>query len=244
MNDSLPTSIRPDPILESIFEIRFVPQVPPETVSGLVLAAVRDTLPEMTTLPFAQIPEAVRMQDPNLMYNATHVFRADKFLLKAGSKVLTFSHLQNYPGWSGWWERINILLDRLAQQGIIQTVERVGLRYVNFFQTPILENLNLAVELIGQSVNQYSSLMKFELPDSGILKTLQISNRINLQVEGQNHHGSLVDIDCQQMLGLPASIFFANVETIASQCHVKSKELFFGLLKPVFLEKFNPLYEV
>lgn len=244
MSDTLPTSIHPDPILEAIFEVRFVPQVPPETVVGLVLAAVRDELPEMTALPFAQIPDVVRMQDPNLMYNATHIFRRDKFLLKAGPKVLTFSSLQPYPGWQTWWTRISELSERLAAQGIIEIAERVGLRYVNFFQSPILEHLNLDVHLIGQDVDQYSSLLKFELPDSGLIKTLQISNRINLQVDNQQRHGSIIDIDCLNAINLPAPSFFANIDNIAAHSHNKAKELFFGLLKPEFLRGFHPEYDV
>lgn len=242
MNDGLPDSISPDPILEAIFEIRFAPRVPPEAVAGLVLAAVRGRLPECVSLPAAQLPDLVRLQDPNLAYNPTQLHRDGRFLLKAGPRVLTFSQLQPYPGWTPWWRRVADTVEALAGQAFFGGVERVGLRYVNFFDRPVLADLNLAIELVGQTVDQYPSLLKFELPDSGMVKSLQVSNRVNLQIDGGQRQGSLVDIDCLQPVGLGADDFMDRLEPLAAHCHAKAKELFFGLLKPRFLAELDPVY--
>jgi uncharacterized protein (TIGR04255 family) len=163
-------------------------------------------------------------------------------IIKIGPRVLCFNHLNRYAGWTAWSEFRQGILEELERNGIIERVERLGLRYVNFFQLPILEHLDCQFSLAGTPLAAYSGTCRFEIPDSGVLKALQIANRINLQKDGQNIPGSLVDIDCILPVALDGAALVRQHLDLAGGLHDKAKSLFFSLLKPELLASLQPEY--
>ena len=59
-----PSRISPCPILEAVFEARFVSPQPWATMPGLLFAQIRDKYPEQKNLPVAALPEEWKRQNP------------------------------------------------------------------------------------------------------------------------------------------------------------------------------------
>ena len=97
--DRLPISISPCPIVEAIFEARFVSPQPWATMPGLLFAQIRERYPEQKTLPVAQLPEEMRRQDANLLVLPLIQFLSDDFLIQLGPRVVCLVTKPNaYPG--------------------------------------------------------------------------------------------------------------------------------------------------
>jgi uncharacterized protein (TIGR04255 family) len=241
--DRLPARISPAPIVEAIFELRYTPTVAPEDI----LAAVSETLgrfySSLTPLPLSQLPEAIRTQDPNLAFQATHQLQQGHHLLKLGPRTITFNSVKQYDGWPEWSAFINLVMENLEDTRVIGQVERLGLRYVNLFRHPILDRLQVDFEIHGNDVSGLCSQYRAEIPDSGVLKVLQLSNNVPVRIDQDTITGSILDIDCLQVVNLDGAPFYPAVATYADHLHLKAKELFFSLLKPEFLEALDPEYE-
>ena len=241
--DRLPAKISPVPILEAIFELRYVPSVPTENLADLIFAALRRFYPTLTTLPLAQIPEAIRNQDPNLAFQATHQLQHEHHLLKIGPRAMAFCSLKQYDGWTAWSAFINLVLESLDVTGIIRQIDRIGLRYVNLFPYSILDKLQCDFAIHGTDVRALCSQYRVEIPDSGIMKVLQLSNNVQVQVDQATIPGSIIDIDCLQTVNLSGPPYCGTLTTYTDHLHQKAKELFFSLLTPEFLESLQPEYE-
>ncbi len=242
MSQTLPQKISPSPLIEAIFELRFTTKLPQDALPGMLFAALRSHYGQMMALPIAQLPEAVRSADPNLQFQPSHQMIAGHHLLKIGARVLTFASLRHYDGWAQWLSHIEDVLTLVDKAGILDQVDRVGLRYVNFFPQPVLDQLNFEVQLMGQSLHGYRSNCRFEIPDSGLLKILQISNDITVQIDQKPVQGSMIDIDCIQAVQVSAADFFDQCAHLATTLHDKVKQLFFSILKEDFLKSLHPDY--
>lgn len=241
--DHLPARIQASPILEAVFELRYEPSIPADSLAELIFASLRRFYPEMAALPLAALPEKLRALDPNLAFQPTHQLQNGHHLLKIGARTLSFSSFRRYDGWAAWSAFINLVLENLEETRIIRRIERIGLRYVNLFPFEILDRLQCAFTLHGTDVRSLRSQYRVEIPDSGILKVLQLSNNIPVQTEAGNITGSMVDIDCLQAVVLDQAPLCSAIPTYADHLHLKAKELFFSLLTPDFLEQLGPQYE-
>ena len=65
--ERLPVRIAQCPIVEAVFEARFVSPEAWTTMPGLLFAQIREKYPEQKDLPLTQLPEEIRRQDLALM---------------------------------------------------------------------------------------------------------------------------------------------------------------------------------
>ena len=69
--------------------------------------------------------------------------------------------------------------------------------------------------------------------------TLQVSNNVSLNVNGQAIHGSLIDIDIATATN---NFAIDSAQQLLTEFHSIEKEIFFSILKPEFLISLNPEY--
>src|SRR5438132_534953 len=142
--DRLPHKIDPCPIVEAVFEIRFATGEPWRTLPGLLHEKIRERYREQRDLPLAQIPEEARRQIPALAHQALMQFLSNDFLVQLGPSVLSLITKPNvYPGWSAIETELRWLLDRVQQAGFISEAARLGVRYIDFFEQDVFNNLIL-----------------------------------------------------------------------------------------------------
>lgn len=238
----LPDKIEICPINEAILEIRYSSDFPKDAIFGIVYSVVKDFFPDKPVpLPILQLPETVREQDPNLQYKPHHTLKKDNIVFNIGPKVLTFSNISPYIGWTEWSKFFYSIYEKVKTTEVISSVERIGLRYINIFKENIFDKVKLEINLIDNILNDESTTFRTEIIDGELLKVLQIGNSLNIIRNNKPFIGSVIDIDCIYQVNDSAD-FFANFYKIIETAHIKEKDLFFSLLEKSFLEELKPTY--
>ena len=239
----LPRRIYPDPIIDSIVEIRFNPLIDRNAVFGVIYYALREDFPTVDTLPVQQIPESLRAVDPLFAFQPQYRISNDRFRVQVGPDVLSVSVVGAYPGWQTFSEVIKSVFTTVAGLNIVGDVHRLGLRYVSVFEGDLLAgNLKLSVLVPGYEEGGYPTTLRVQLPNDPFLTVLHLTNHASVQQVGteQVRTGSFIDIDT----GFNGTIadFFNQMDYWLNVAHDSEKELFYSLLTDEFLVTLNPEY--
>lgn len=235
----IPTKINPCSIFEAIVEIRFAAKVMPDTIFGMLYPKFADKYPQnkIEKLPVLQIPDEIRSKDPALKYNPYYRLKSDKYLLQIGPQVISIACPKEYVGWDNFLHEIRRVFEIVKQAQVVEKIERLGLRYINYFDFNIFDNIVLKVEFEGLSLGDKATYIRSEIPIDSFLNVLQIANKAI--VEGDSNTVSVIDIDTA-FLG--DDISFEQLEKLISDAHNSEKKLFFSLLKPEYLLTLSPEY--
>ncbi|MBI4027297.1 MAG: TIGR04255 family protein [Verrucomicrobia bacterium] len=236
----LPSQITPCPIVEAVLEIRFVTSEPWRTMPGLFFTKIRERYPQQKDLPLAQLSEEFRRQDPSLIYMPLLQFLSKDFIVQFGPRVVSLiTHPSHYPGWSAVEKEMKWLLERVQQSGIITEGERLGVRYIDFFDFDIFSKLILKVEVADHPVGGELAVNTV-LRRGQFVARIQVSNSVILGGQNETKRGSVLDVDV--WLGSLDFDLFANATSKFGEAHQFVKEIFFGLLKSEFLATLSPEY--
>ncbi len=240
----IPKHIEKCPVSESIFEIRYTSDYPSDAIFGIIYGEVKNFFQDAPeVLPIMQVPEAVRINDPNLQFQPYHKFVKGLFTFAIGPKALIFTCRRPYAGWKKWSDFIYQILNKVKNTSIIHTVERFGIRYVNIFESfNIFDHLQLDLTICGSEVCDKPTHVRTEIPESeGFVKIVQVGSGIQIIQNGVQIFGSLIDIDCVYKFP-PNTSFPDNYIKIIEDAHLKESEQFYSLLKPEFIPLLNPQY--
>jgi uncharacterized protein (TIGR04255 family) len=240
----LPLELKKNTILEAIFELRFEPEPPNEAVFGVIYPIVMKKFPALKSisLPILQMPEAVRNANIDLKYQPHNRLQGDGISISIGPRVINFSVVKPYIGWSYWKPDIVEILTGLSTNALIKNVERTGLRYLNFIERDVFPLINAEVTIINSSVRPLSTSVRAEIPEGEYIKALQLANNASVNEKGQMKNGSLIDIDVVRNKRIQNNDFKTNLETILDRSHLMAKQLFFDILKESFLNELEPVY--
>lgn len=239
--------ITPDPILESVVEIRLTSPYPSEVILGMLFNQFKADFPEIKKLPILQLPEAIRQKDPDLIYKPYYqILSKDGLILQIGQYVIGLvnrpANIGQYVGWEeGFFPRITEIFKKIIELGIIENLERVGIRYINFFAFDIYDKIRLKVSLDGYDLKTSNKLIRNEMQIKDFQTIMQISNRAEIAKSGVKVSGSIIDIDT--FLSKDAGLTENNLFDKIDLGHKIEKELFQNLLDQAFLTTLNPDYE-
>lgn len=240
--DRLPIRIAPCPIVEAIFEARFVSPQPWATMPGLLFAQIREKYPEQKTLPLAQLPDELRRQDPALLRLPLIQFLSSSFLIQLGPRVISLVTKPNsYPGWSAIKAELIWLLDRVKAAGFVGETERLSARYIDFFGGDVFTALRFGLQINGQPFLDGQTDVTTILRRGPLAIRLQATNGAIVATNHGPKPGSVLDIDA--WFGSLDVDLFGNGLARFGEAHQAIKGLFFGLMKDEFLAKLNPTYE-
>jgi uncharacterized protein (TIGR04255 family) len=240
----LPIKISPCPLVETVAEIRFEPEVPGQAVFGLAYQSLRKSFPQVVTLPTASLPEPAVEQNPALKYQPHYRLDAERFSVMIGPRTIAVATRGDYPGWATVFPKFAETLHEVLATGLARRVERFGLRFINFFDGNVLPNLHLTISLSGTPIIGSETFFKTVLDLGEVRAVLQVGKDLMLQVPFKPVGiGSIVDIDC--FVPFPPSPKFLDEEVsrFLEVAHNREKETFFSLLREEFLQQFNPEYE-
>ena len=239
----LPSELKHDTILEAIFELRFEPEPPNEAVFGVIYPIVTAKFPGLKhiPLPILQLPDAVRNNDPQFRYQPLNRLQGNGLSISIGPRVVSFSIMRPYIGWSKWKPFILDILNNLSVEHVIKNVERAGLRYLNFIERDIFPLINAEIIIIDSTVKPVSTTVRAEIPEGEYIKVIQLANSASINVKGQNKAGSLIDIDIVRNKKIQNYDFKINLETILDKSHKMAKQLFFDIIKKDFLDELEPV---
>src|SRR6266542_3852573 len=177
----IPRRLARNPIVDAIAEVRFSSNIPNDAIIGLVYTNLRGEFGKPEDLPILQIPAALREKDPNLRYQACYKFT------KPGNVLLIGPHnvaLSTYPysDWGAASPLLNQILSRLHSVGLFERIERIGLRYVNFFENlNILDHSTLTLNVRNVSLARESITLRTETHSKEFTVITQIANRARVQ---------------------------------------------------------------
>jgi uncharacterized protein (TIGR04255 family) len=238
--ERLPTRISPCPIVEAVLEVRFTTEEPWSLLPGLLAPLIRQKYPKTLNLPLSDFSEQARKTNVDLIHQPLIQFVGNPFTIQLGPRVFSLISNQRYPGWTPIFEEMKWLLEIVHHANFITEGERLGLRYIDFFQHDLFQHLILQVQSGGLQVagTEMSLVTAFER--DGFSSRLLIANNALVRSGDTSAKGSVFDLD----LHLSAADFelFENGLDCFQRAHQINKEVFFGLLAPDFLSALNPEY--
>lgn len=237
---SIPNKITPCPIIDCNIELRFRTTFESGAIFGIVYNAFKNLYPDVEKMPILNIPEEIRIADPNLRYQALYKLTNGGFVLATGPRVVTLGKSGEYPGWSQLSERLRRMVEIFSGLEFVEEVERIGLRYINFFEFDIFEKIKLTVEMGKAPITKNETLVRSIFPGNRYKSKLQVANHVTVIVDGVKRKGSIIDIDTS--LDRDIRDFFRDSNAIIEEGHNEEKELFFSLLETDFLQTLNPEY--
>lgn len=236
----VPTQITPCPVLEAILEVRFVTSTPWSVLPGLLFQQIRQKYDEPVDLPLAKVPEDLRRSEPNLTFLPLVSFEGEPFSIRLGPRVIALQSLGEYPGWSAIRAEMEWLVEQIQKAGFFGEGDRLGMRYIDFFDGDLFPHLLIRPSCAGSDVVgvETSMTMAFERED---FQARLILNNSVTEIGGEARSGSVFDLD----LSLSAGRFdlFENGLERFGDAHRLNKEIFFGLLSPEFLSTLSPEYD-
>jgi len=239
--ERLPVRIDPCPILEAVLEIRFVTQESWDVLPGLLFSEIRDRYPDQLQLPLYQIPEEMRRHEPQLAHKPLLQFLSRDFLIQFGPRVIGLvTKPDAYPGWTRLREELEWLLQVLRQASFITEGDRLGVRYIDFFQGNVFPGLQIGAQVQGAPLDHAELSLTTAFRHPPLAGRLVVTNGALVR-RGESHAtGSVLDLDI--WAGALDFELFANGLERFDQMHHLAKGVFFSLLKDDYLATLNPRY--
>jgi len=237
----MPVRISPCPILEVILEIRFVTAEDWALLPGLLYTHIKERYPKSENLPITEMPEEFLRTEPGMVHAPRIRFLGKGFVIQFGPRVISLLTQGEYPGWHAIKDELRWLLEKLEAAAFIHEGERLGMRYIDFFEDDIFSRLELDIRSGGEPVSGV------EMNFATVFRREQMTARLVLQngamaLRGNKMvAGSILDLDV--WLGPSDFEIFGNVAERFEDAHRCNKEIFFGILKTEFLDSLAPVYE-
>lgn len=238
----LPTKISPSPLVEASADIRFEPNTHPDAVFGMVYAALDSKkYTRVEKLPILQLPEEIRRGTPQLESQPHYRILSENFGLQIGPRVCALSTLE-YPGWTAYSAEVKDVMQTLVNASIIRKIDRIGLRYINFFTQNVFEFSTFRLTFNGEAVVNPDLHIRTVLPFGKHRVTVQTTNQA-YEARLLNQRGSVVDLDASETgLNLTSELVSTTTRLIET-LHSSVKECFFASLQTDFLSSLSPEFD-
>lgn len=238
---SKPKSIEHSHILESIVEIRFQPA---EDDAFLKLLMHFKTKYPDYQFKLNEVPEPLRARDMNLRNQPKGKLFTDEYLIAIGDHSISFNCTNTYKTWDNFFPFIQENLEDALGLSVISRIERIGLRYINFFEgtNDLYELLNVSFQLdikspIGLTHDQVT--YRTVLSDESGKLNVHLANRTS--VANRKNEGILLDIDSYSEKKMPVDDKEQLLDTIV-KLHDRETDIFFSLMRSDYIDKLDPKY--
>jgi uncharacterized protein (TIGR04255 family) len=230
------------PIQEAIFEIRYDCPYPGEALYGLLFDIFKDFQnKEDYALPILQMPQQMRLVDPNLKYQPYYRAIKDDYAFAIGPHSIIFSALKPYRSWTEWKSFFSPILETIKKKEIIRSVERIGLRTFDLFDGNIFDKINAKLTIADKIIDSNPTSFFTELVQEEVHVLLNLGNMA--YNNGQSLEKSLIDIDCIYWFNCEANVFFSSYQEKLEKAHSVNKQFFFGLMKQELVSTLKPEYD-
>lgn len=239
----IPTRIHPSPLTEAAVDVRYQPAIPNAAVFGYVYSLIKDRYGPPSPLPILQLPEEIREKDGNLAFQPHYRMEKPPFSLQLGPRIFNIAVLdQGYPGWEKFKEEICRIFDELSRNRVIERVNRVGMRYINFFEVNVFQISNFSISVGTEPLIDEKAYLRVQFSGSGFITAVQVTNDGTLLRSGQSRQGSVIDVDTFCLQPDLREEPFKKFSDLIESAHTVLKQRFFSGLKEDFVATLNPQY--
>lgn len=245
----LPTKLNNEPLVDAVFEIRFLSSVPASSIIPGVLYSKLAGNKSLEPLPTEQIPKNIRDTDPNLRYAPVSRLNWDKFYISVSDRSVMVSCKHPYAGWSAFKSAIVEVLTLINDIKVIDSVERYSMKYVDIIESDDLATqvnmINMKVSLAEHMLTQEAVQLRMEIPDGDFIKVIQVATGAVVKLPQSNErNGVVIDVDIIAPLeNLSFSELLSDIESRLDVIHQMNKFNFFGCLKTETIEMLEPSYD-
>ena len=239
----LPIRIDPCPIIQAGYEVRFVSDAPAGAVFGLVYHHLEEEEgATILELPALRLPSQLREHDEGLAYQPHYQIDWDDFAVQIGPRVMVIACQLPYPGWGEFSQKIRSVVDALITSEVAQSIERVGLRYVNLFDGDVLDQLKVNIDT-DAGYTPHSLSLRMQMERNGFMNSIGILDKNAAALMAFEKAGTVVDIDTFYKAESLAATEWSFAKQLEEMHHTE-KEIFYSLLSDDLLNKLNPEYVI
>lgn len=242
---NLPKKITPCPILESTISImaKIKGNIFPDAIFGMIYNELKDDYPNAQELRVVQIPSHIRNNDINLKYAPHYQLISEDFVVQIGPRIISLINPKignEYIGWNIIFEKIKNILNTIKNLEIFEKIEKMELRYVDFFQDiNIFEKIKFKMEM--SNLDNFKEInIRTSLEENQFQISINISNNINLNISNKLQNGSIMEIGI--LKDNLDSNNYEQILDIIKHAHTEQKKIFFNILKNEYLLLLNPEY--
>lgn len=248
---SIPTYLEHQPVIEASFELRFNKEIQiSEIIPGYLFHSL-DCKKPITNLPASQIPKNVRDSDENLHFALVHRLEWKNYLIGISDHGIVISTKENYKGWTDFKDTILTVINALSKLNINDRIERIGIKYVDFFEMKSkkdcqFDKLNIEFRLANEDLGANRLTMRLERIGDEYDTVIQvISHAVVMSENGQfNKNGLVLDIDTIKNLNVNSDValFISDTDNQLNKIHAYNKSTFFSCLKQSTIDALGPVY--
>jgi uncharacterized protein (TIGR04255 family) len=241
----LPKRLEPEILKDSIVQLLFSSDVPPELLLGRFHELFKHSYNFLGS-PFRS--DTNRQSAKGLLVQPL----SQGYFLDASKRVkvnlnpesITFNcNNSSYSGWDNYYPVIESTVKGLFESHLIKFVTRVGCRYVTQFEnTDLMQSLNISYTMTVPKLKLDSSVLKSEFSDNDLKFIITLVNNAMIVDETTKRPSinSFLDID---VIKLHEGLRVVDeVLSYVNITHERERELFYSFLKPDFLSSLNPSY--
>ncbi len=239
----IPKKISPDPIIDAVVELRFEREIHPDAVFGVISKVVKDDFKSFQSLPIRELPDKLRNSDPNLRHSPHFQSLAGDYKLNIGPNAISLANINKYHGWAdSFFPKINKLLSQIKKSDVVTHFNRIGLRYIDFFDEDIFKSINLSITMGGKEFDAFEKqFTTVQDKGNGILARVHITNNARVTKDNKTfRHGSIIDTDT--FFEPAGGLTFDKLSETIDNCHNVANQTFYSLLKQEFINSRNPDY--
>jgi uncharacterized protein (TIGR04255 family) len=235
---NIPNKIVPERLKDTIVEIRFKSETPFEYRLGLCHQVLK-SLDVFPVSPFNA--HSIELDPTNFLTldYPKNLFEDGTIRLRITDDRLIFNTNGIYCGWQIFGQSIQNIVKKLFSEGLLGEFYWVGLRYVSEFEKiHVFEKLIWDFQYDWQGAKSVNTSFRTEWLDESDHVIVNLVNN----AQRENDFYSLMDIDINYAIRLQSSTPIETLFEHIERLHDKEKTVFFGLMKPDFLESLNPIY--
>jgi uncharacterized protein (TIGR04255 family) len=244
------SSVESPPIVDAICEVRFNSIADANLIPGLLHVELdkQNLHVKISDIESAHlIPTSLRETDPVFKNLLLHELDYNSARVRFGPSSLLISACDPYPGWQIFSSDISTVLLIFIKAKIINDIERVGIRFINFLElASIRSSLNIGTtnEFRTEAGPEYEIPLLEEAASLALTyKSGENYARITIQEPvryidstSEEKEGIIIDIDAFQG---ESSLDAENLEEVVEKLHDLAKSIFFASVKPDALGKIH-----
>lgn len=237
----LPQEITPNPVVGAIVECRIKSDIERHKLLPLVISKFMQDFPIYEEGKF---PFEFKNNNEELKYFPDFTLKNELYSIGFSTNSITLEINNEYPLWSKYFEFVSESIEKIIELNFIAEIERVGLRFISFFEEDGADMKDKISNLPSLQLNEYTEEVrsyKTYLTKDNIRLYLQIFKEKTIyRNDDQESTGMVIDIDTDVKDNL---ILDKNsICNIINDLHNSEKELFFSILNSEFLSTKNPKY--
>lgn len=249
MSKMLPKRLLKEPLIDAVFECRFAGKYPASNILPAFLFTEFGSGGTLERLFNSDIPEAVRNNEPNLMYAPLLRLVFERYTFLVGDRSIAVACNLPYQGWQSFKSQIINTIKILEKSDVANVINRYSLKYVDFIPLESTKEQVAAVDLdlkVGEhTLTDQDYQVRMEIKEDDFFTIVQlVSGAKFTKPSGEEKVGLVIDVDTiKNVDSLPVSDFKAGLDSVLEDIHTVSKHAFFNCLTPETLSSLEPEYD-